>query len=58
MTEKLRYTWNQKDWYFNIGNYCIDYRHMGECVLDLYHMVNKCRIDRVGGFSKIWSWRL
>lgn len=51
---KIRHSkWKQKDWYRNMDNICIDYRHMGECGLYLVHMAGKCRIDRLGGISKV-----
>ena len=54
---KLRYAWNQKHWMWNMNNICINYRHMGEDNhMYLVHMNQKCRIDRLGGVSKVWRW--
>ena len=55
---KLRYAWNQKDWYRNIANIVINYRHKSEGnVMYTVHMDNKCRIDRMCCDSKIWRWK-
>jgi hypothetical protein len=51
---KLRYAWNQKSWQRNMDNRCINYLHCGQAN-DMYliHMNKKCRIDRLGGVSKV-----
>ncbi len=41
-----------------MDNKCINYLHMSECSLRWVHMVGKCRLDRLGGISKIWGCRL
>lgn len=45
----------QKTWYFNMNNIVVNYLHMGEDN-DMYliHMNKKCRIDRLGGVSRVW----
>lgn len=55
---KIRHGY-QKPWVWNMRKIIINYQHKGEAN-DLYlvHMNNKCRIDRLGGISKIWSYRL
>ena len=52
---KIRVSLNQKDWLWNMNNIIINYRHKGQSN-DMYliHMFKKCRIDRLGGVSKIW----
>ena len=51
MTAK-RFIWyyvQQKDWWRNMDNCCINYLHMSEATLDLVHMSTpKQRIDRMG----------
>ena len=51
MTAK-RFIWyyvQQKDWWRNMDNRCITYKHMSEATLDLVHMSTpKQRIDRMG----------
>lgn len=60
MTDKrfADYYCRQKDWWRNMDNIVINYRHMGECDLRFVHIGDKCRIDRLGGISKIWGCRL
>ena len=42
-----------------MDNIVINYRHMGEeNSMYLVHMNGKCRIDRLGGISKVWGCRL
>lgn len=55
---KIRYSLNQKDWCFNMRKHIINYQHMSEASLKFIHMRKKCRLDRNGGISKIWSYRL
>jgi hypothetical protein len=45
----------QKTWFFNMNNIVVNYLHMGEDN-DMYlvHMNKKCRIDRLGGVSRVW----
>ena len=45
----------QKTWFFNMNNIFVNYLHMGEDN-DMYlvHMNKKCRIDRLGGVSRVW----
>ena len=53
MTAKrfIDYYCRQKDWWRNMDNIVINYRHMGECVLRFVHMTTpKQRIDRMGCF--------
>lgn len=59
MAEKrIRYCCNVKDWFRNMDNIVINYRHMGEANhMYTIHMLGKCRIDRVGVDSKIWRYR-
>lgn len=50
----INYYCSQKSWWRNLDNICIYYKHMSE-ENDTYlcHMNKKCRIDRLGGASKI-----
>ena len=42
-----------------MDNVVINYRHCGEKnSMYLCHMVERCRIDRLGGISKVWGCRL
>ena len=52
------YYCRQQDWWRNMDNIVINYRHMGECSLRWVHMVGKCRIDKLGGTSKVCGCRL
>ena len=51
----IKYNSKQKDWWRNMDNIVINYRHMGEeNSMYLVHMsLPKQRIDRLGGISKI-----
>ena len=43
------YYCRQKDWWRNMDNIVINYRHMSEAILDMIHMSTpKQRIDRMG----------
>ena len=60
MTDKrlIEYRCKQKDWWRNMDNIVINYRHCSEeNSMYLVHMNDKCRIDRVGVGSKIWIYR-
>ena len=48
----------QKSWWRNLDSVVIHYRHMGEdnC-MTFCHMSNKCRLDRLGDYSKVFIWR-
>ena len=50
----INYSVKQKDWWRNMDNIIINYRHRGE-ENDMYliHMNKRCRIDRLGGISKV-----
>ena len=55
----IEYYCGQKDWWRNLDNLCINYRHCGEeNSMYLIHMSGKCRIDRLGGISKVWGCKL
>ena len=55
----INYYCRQKDWWRNMDNVVINYRHCGEKnSMYLCHMVERCRIDRLGGISKVWGCRL
>ena len=54
MSDKIRYMMNQRDWYRNIGNYCHHYIHISETILEISHMGNKCRMDRICEYPKVW----
>lgn len=49
MTERFNmYYCRQKDWWQNMNNTVINYRHMSEAILDMIHMSTpKQRIDRM-----------
>ena len=47
----IRYYYKQKDWWRNLDNIVINYRHMGECNLRFIHMTTpKQQIDRMNWF--------
>ena len=59
MRGKIRYSSKQKDWFRNMDNIVVNYRHMGRGK-DMYlvHMsCPKCQIDRLGFYPKNWRWR-
>lgn len=59
MRSKIRYSCNQKDWFRNMHNIVVNYRHWEEAN-DMYlvHMFcPKCQIDQVGFYPKNWKWR-
>lgn len=50
----INYSVKQKDWWQNMDNVVINYRHCGEeNHMYLIHMNKRCRIDRLGGISKV-----
>ena len=53
---KLRKGTNYKSWWWNINNIIINYRHKGE-EYDMYtiHMNDRCSLDRVCPYPKVWS---
>lgn len=53
---KLRWSsWKQKGWYRHMDNSCINFRHCGVgSHMYSIHMLGKCRIDRLGGVSRVW----
>lgn len=54
----IRHSLNRKDWWWNMNNVIINYRHRGqENDLYLIHMNKKGRVDRLGCYSKIFRWR-
>ena len=56
MRDKIRFSYKQKDWFRNLNNIVVNYRHRGEAN-DMYlvHMSGpKCQIDRVGFYPKNW----
>lgn len=60
MTEGLiDYKCKQKDWWRNMDNIVINYRHCGEeNSMYLIHMsLPKIQIDRICPDSKIWIWK-
>ena len=55
MTKLHMRTYTQKDWFRNMDNIVVNYRHRGEeNHMYLIHMLGKCRIDRLGGVSKVY----
>lgn len=55
MKYKRSYWVYQKSWWRNMDNVIINYRHIGEANnMYLIHMNKKCRIDRLGGVSKVY----
>lgn len=60
MTRKsfINYIVKQKSWYHNLLGIVINYKHCSE-ENDMYliHMNGRCRLDRVGCYSRIWRWR-
>ena len=56
---KIRKSYRQKSWWWNMNNIIKNYWHRGE-EGDLYlcHMqLPKLRIDRMGPYCKVWAWR-
>ena len=54
----LKYMWKQKEWYSNMRKIIINYRHMGEANSNKFlHMENKCRLDRVVCYNRVWRFR-
>lgn len=44
----IKYYCGQKEWWQNMNNTVINYRHMSEAILDMIHMSTpKQRIDRM-----------
>ena len=59
MRGKIRHSCKQKDWFRNMDNIVVNYRHRGEAN-DMYlvHMsCPKCQIDRIGFYPKNWRWK-
>ena len=51
----ISYYVKQKDWWRNMDNCCINYRHMGEAILEIIHMSTpKQRIDRMSCTKFVW----
>lgn len=58
MKDCFHMTLKTKTWFRNMDNRILDYRHMSEDNLIRFaHMDHKCRIDRVGGYPRVWRWR-
>ena len=53
---KLRKGVNYKSWWWNINNIIRNYRHKSE-EYDMYtiHMNDRCRLDRICPYPKVWS---
>lgn len=50
----INYYCRQKDWWRNMDNCCINFRHCSAGGhMYLVHMFQRCRIDRCGGISKV-----
>ena len=49
---------NQKNWFSGMRKIIINYHHMSEANSDKFlHMKNKCRLDRVVCYSRVWRFR-
>lgn len=54
----LKYMFNQKEWYSNMRGIIVNYEHMSEANSDKFlHMENKCRLDRVVCYNRVWRFR-
>lgn len=54
MKDTFHYTFKTKNWWRNMDNRILNYRHMGEDNnMRWIHMNQKCRIDRVAPYPKI-----
>lgn len=50
-------TWNTKRWFRNMDDRILNYLHIGEEFnMRTIHMNQKCRIDRVGQYPKVFKY--